>query len=260
MDIKHTTGSITFPNSIQFNSIQLNSIQIDRMKPKQQMVMKGSTGDHDVAVSLLADANRPIQAVEDSDFCQKHSVMRRYPVFTPAEIAMGPRLGYGGFGVVFEVDELILNTDKEETLMKQPKAPAALTQGDVTPDEDTALRASCASIMSVATSVRVHSAASTDYDNDSEDREHEHHYDVSEARKIMAANVKRNGDSRYAIKCLRPDLSEVSRAHGMIDAVIEVKLLARLCHPNISTYMVVYCLCLPIDCLLLYLVPSLLSF
>mmetsp|Transcript_30681 Transcript_30681/g.44613 ORF Transcript_30681/g.44613 Transcript_30681/m.44613 type:complete len:345 (-) Transcript_30681:2268-3302(-) len=54
-----------------------------------------------------------------------------------------------------------------------------------------------------------------------------------EARKFMEMNCIRNGSSRYAVKVLRPDLTELEQEKGTIDLAVEAKYLTVLSHPNI---------------------------
>jgi hypothetical protein len=44
--------------------------------------------------------------------------------------------------------------------------------------------------------------------------------------------------ARYAIKRLKSDLSDISRARGAIDLAIEVKILTQLNHPNIGMFVI----------------------
>ena len=58
-------------------------------------------------------------------------------------------------------------------------------------------------------------------------------YDISEARELMAKNYMRDGDARYAVKYLQPDLDPLEKARGKIDMAIEAKYLSVVKHPNI---------------------------
>jgi hypothetical protein len=164
------------------------------------------------ARKLMDTADDALAAIDASDFSKEHSVKRDYPLFAASEIATGDVLGVGSFGVVFEVDEIILEGQKDEETSQPGQVAAGLDK-----------------------------AASSDGANKGENVEH---YEVSTARAFMAANFKRNGvDARYALKILRHDHSELQRARGMIDLAIETKLLSRLWHPNIGTY----CSCYSVD-------------
>lgn len=178
---------------------------------------KGPTPEEREATrELLAKAKDLIKAVDNSDFCKEHSVSRHYPVFDHTEIATGPVLGFGGFGVVYEVEEFILKDSGSNDT-------ATLEHLEVPEDDLPVFETDKA-------------GAASDSGEVQDDTLEHAHYEVSTARKFMVANVRRHGvDARYAIKCLREDLSALHRARGMIDMVIETKLLSRLWHPNIGT-------------------------
>jgi serine/threonine protein kinase len=176
--------------------------------------------DHQQALKLLASADELIAKVEDSDFFKERATIERaYPIFDQSEIAVGPILGHGGFGVVCEIEDFVLNDQ---------------TRVSTTDDDDNKLLDSEQdAVVAAATAI-----ATQNENNPHDDDEAVHeHYEVAMARKIMASMVRRNGtDARYAIKCLRPDRTELDRVRGMIDAVIEVKFLSRVNHPNIGTF------------------------
>jgi hypothetical protein len=70
-------------------------------------------------------------------------------------------------------------------------------------------------------------------DDDAVDDDAEIHYNIKTAKSFMAANVRRNGDARYAIKRLHADLNNMEQAWGMNDLAMETKFLSSLDHPNI---------------------------
>jgi serine/threonine protein kinase len=65
--------------------------------------------------------------------------------------------------------------------------------------------------------------------------EHDYHYNLTPtaARAFMAKHSLRDGDARYAIKRLKPDLSDKEKLAGAKDLAIEAKFLAVVSHPNI---------------------------
>jgi hypothetical protein len=205
----------------QFSFGQQDAVAHNKATGTLDMVRPiGAKRDHQQALKLLASADELIAKVEDSDFFKERAIIERaYPIFDQSEIAVGPILGHGGFGVVCEIDDFELH---DQTLV-------------ATADEDDnkLLDSEQEAIVASAASIEKH-----DGNNPHEDDEAVHeHYEVVMARKIMASMVRRNGtDARYAIKCLRPDRTELDRVRGMIDAVIEVKLLSRMNHPNIGTF------------------------
>ena len=56
---------------------------------------------------------------------------------------------------------------------------------------------------------------------------------LDNARVYMADNTLRNGHARYAIKRLKPGLSEKDKRYAVMDMAIEAKFLAVISHPNI---------------------------
>jgi hypothetical protein len=178
--------------------------------------------EHQQALKLLASADELIAKVEDCDFFKELAVVgRAYPIFDRSEIARGPILGHGGFGVVYEVEGFMLH---DRTLIS------------TIDEDDKKLLDSGQGAIVAAFSPPMEQHDGNGPQNDDDEAVHGH-YEVEMARKIMASMVRRNGtDARYAIKRLRPDRTELDRARGMIDAVIEVKLLSRMNHPNIGKF------------------------
>ena len=229
---------------------------------------------------LLDTQDEILQAVSDSDFYQlagkQQQQSRQYPVFDADEIIIGPRLGIGGFGIVFEVAEIKL---KEENRSHSPEnGPAANNknhENGENPNEEEKQR----------TANKIVDGLNDDEDEGEEEDVHddqkhaEVHYDVASAREFMAQHVRRRprrnssakdtgakdtsttnsnhhhhhhhhhhhnnnnpdgdepeGDARYAIKRLHRTLSEYERTRGMIDMAIEAKFLQVLWHPNIGMY------------------------
>jgi hypothetical protein len=60
------------------------------------------------------------------------------------------------------------------------------------------------------------------------------HYDIRKARHWMEKQCQRKGVSRYALKRLHNNLSDLERARGMVDLAVEAKFLSVVWHPNIS--------------------------
>jgi serine/threonine protein kinase len=190
---------------------------IESKSPRTSSLYRGHLTDP-AAIKLLRSGEKLLDAVESSDFCSSAAfhtqVARTYPLFDKGEIKLGPVLGHGGFGIVFEVKEIILKKSSDNAPVEQPV-------------ED--------------------SKSPTDHDDDDHDEllDHIDYKNVSNARAVMASNVRRkkitqlpNGDeiegaARYAVKRLRSDLNDMHRARGTIDLAIEAKFLARLSHPNI---------------------------
>jgi hypothetical protein len=165
------------------------------------------------AIKMLQRGQKLLDAVEKSDFCSTLDA-RKYPLFDPSELVLGPRLGLGGFGIVLEVEQIVLNHNS--------LAAASIGSSSKTEDENDEF-----------------------YDEfDPEVIDHIDYTDVMQARSFMEANVRRmqvtrlrghevEGAARYAVKRLRSDLTEALLARGTIDLAMEAKFLARLSHPNI---------------------------
>lgn len=168
---------------------------------------------------LMSTVDAALSAVDASDFCKEHSQKRDYPLFDASEIATGPLLGYGTYGVVWEVEDFLLQDKQNEETAKTDQEAADLD--DIVHAE--ALAAAIGETKNITNGA-------------DRDVEEHGHYHVGTARAFMKANVLRNGtDARYAIKVLREDLSDLRRTRGMIDMVVETKLLSRIWHPNIGT-------------------------
>jgi hypothetical protein len=207
----------TLPNSHHCFCIMTANTTIESNAPRTLSPYRTLLKDP-AAIKLLRSGEKLLDAVESSDFCSSAAfhtqVARTYPTFDKSEIKVGPVLGHGGFGIVFEVKEIVLKKSPDEAPVEQPK-------------EDSKSR--------------------SDHDDHDHDEllDHMDYTNVSKARFLMAANVRRqkitrlpNGDeidgaARYAVKRLRSDLNDMHRARGTIDLVIEAKFLARLTHPNI---------------------------
>mmetsp|Transcript_51811 Transcript_51811/g.60536 ORF Transcript_51811/g.60536 Transcript_51811/m.60536 type:complete len:466 (-) Transcript_51811:335-1732(-) len=138
-------------------------------------------------------------------------VARSFPKFTLEEIELGNLLGEGGFSKVFEIRFSKSGAQDETSDQEEPRQ---------TSSHDEALR--------------------NDFDVDNDDHINaksetaQDEFDEIETKKNMALYAVRNGNqARYAIKKLRPDLSETNRAKGIMDLAIEAKFLSVLWHPNI---------------------------
>ena len=170
------------------------------------------------AINLLRSGQKLLDAVDSSDFCSSAAfhtqVSRTYPLFDTREIKLGTVLGHGGFGIVFEVKEIVLKKASDEASIESSQDEAAKPTDHDDPDHDELL-------------------------------DHVEYSDATKARAFMAANVRRKqitrlpngkeieGAARYAVKRLRSDLNDMHRARGAIDLAIEAKFLSRLSHPNI---------------------------
>lgn len=114
------------------------------------------------------------------------------------ELKFGKVLGVGSFGIVCEITHI------------------TLLDGDPTMQ----------SIIENATEFFSESFGFIDEDAQDD-------YDLDMARKKVATHCIRQGEARYAVKCVRGDLDEVLEARARIDLAIEVRFLHALSHPNI---------------------------
>jgi serine/threonine protein kinase len=119
--------------------------------------------------------------------------VREVPSFERSELKFGPVLGVGGFSIVKEIRKVTL---RAQTAGKDAPTSAATEQ---------------------------HSDALVD----------DEHYDISTAREQIASRCLRDGDARYAVKFLHPELSQSENARGIVDLALEAKYLSVISHPNI---------------------------
>lgn len=182
-----------------------------------------TTNDAKEAASLIRQAPVLLKQVQESYLLKHHR--RSYPTFHKSEVDVGPLLGVGGFGVVFEVENLILRAESSDE--KKHSLPAE----ELAFEQRTHHRNSS----EVSFNIPDDNPDDIAESKKSLDKE-ESHYDVSNARSHMVKFVRRDGEARYAIKRLHKDLPELARARGQIDLAIEATLLSGLWHPNISEY------------------------
>jgi hypothetical protein len=195
---------------------------------------------------LLDQAESLLSAVDESEFMQARRP-RQYPTFDRSEVHLGPLLGVGGFGIVFEIKGLSLklpmevessNDSGEET---PPAGAREDGPGQSTNDSTLARMATPVKPISLdesqtttSTAVR-HETDPIDQDIAKVSPLDEAHYEVTTAREYMRENVRRSGDARFAIKRLHRDLRDLDRVRGMIDLAIEAKFLSAVWHPNVGT-------------------------
>jgi hypothetical protein len=144
---------------------------------------------------------------------------REFPTFAGDEVEGGPHLGRGGFSDVYEVTRIAPSGGGVKDLNKEAEDGGG---GEV---PESPLPNDGVSSKEGLTAV--------DCEGGGADQTLHVHYDVKEARQIMAKRCIRLGAARYAIKCLRPDLDKLGHARGALDLAIEIKFLSVLWHPNI---------------------------
>jgi serine/threonine protein kinase len=154
------------------------------------------------AKTLLAKAEKILRDVDQAEIFKTYPA-RELPSFQRSELEFGPVLGVGGFCVVKEIRKVTLRSQ------------TVLGKGNLkTPVKTTGTR----------------KAAATGKNDALMDDEH---YDISTAREQIASRCLRDGDARYAVKFLHPELSKLEHARGIIDLALEAKYLSVVSHPNI---------------------------
>lgn len=179
------------------------------------------------AAKILKKADTLLAEVDNSYIVTETDHEKRdLAYFRPEEITLGAVLGRGGFGVVNEISGFCLDEVPEEQNDKESEGQVenipANENGDDGAEKDNQDNPAKANI---ATKNR----------REKQDSLYGH-YDANEARELMRDRVQKNNHSRYALKRLHDDLTEVEQARGMIDLAIEAKFLSIVWHPNISEY------------------------
>ena len=218
------------------------------------------------AKKLFLSGKTILEELETSDLFENHSgsdCLNHYPTFDISELVIGPVLGHGGFGIVHEVQDIVLSSDNDRpnsrTNMNHALHPIVVHEND-----DATTESDSDNTNSKSQKKKRHNAM-----------EGPEHFDRNVARSYLAANVRRrcttptlltsnHGSNklnkhksmmpvssttkdnknttapttaaRYAVKRLKSDLNELSRVRGAIDLAIEVKILSRLHHPNIGRF------------------------
>jgi hypothetical protein len=205
--------------------------------------------EKEFARKMLLRSDAILAAVDEAYIIKErgHKV-RAMPTFRPEEISLGKTLGTGGFGIVNEIKGLFLDKeDKDGAELFQAQAQSEEDSNDEKSALMTALiqnnpqGAADATLPSTGLRKRTSEPKLTDQraalstDKVSRVSDANIHYDVREAKQVMAKRAIKGGRGRYAIKRLHNDLSELERARGMIDLAVEAKYLSTVWHPNIST-------------------------
>jgi hypothetical protein len=190
MQNEHSTDSKPMPPFLRTILLTLDD-SIIRHLPDVDMEQKKHGAEEKDVKELLDKAPDLLRQVDTCGFVRDNR--REYPTFAESEIVLGPRLGIGGFSIVFELGSLNL-----------------LTESEGAKNSNESLE---------------HSAA---------DDAHDEHYDVNHARQHMQQHIRRNGEARYAVKCLRKNSNALEQTQGMIGMALEAKFLSALRHPNIG--------------------------
>ena len=164
---------------------------------------------------MLARADQYLAAVDDAYILKERGhTVRAMPKFRCEEITIGKELGRGGFGVVCEIKNFVLDPEPDP-----PENPQESVGGD---EKETTFKVQIDSVMNKSG----HLSEIADSE----------HYSIDKARQVMASRVNKRGTPRYALKLLHSELSQVEQARGMIDLALEAKYLSIVWHPNISKF------------------------
>lgn len=186
----------------------------------------------------LEKGQAQLQRLVSNHFFQ-NTHARDLPTFDSSEIGIGPRLGVGGFGVVCEVQRIKLEPGSGGDHNDSGRQPSIVTQqrstsaGGTFEEEDTQHK-----LQSIrdrdADAILIEADLGSLTELNGVDQ-HDYHYNLipTAARTFMAEHCLRDGDARYAIKRLKPDLSDKDKLYGVKDLAIEAKFLAVVSHPNI---------------------------
>ena len=126
---------------------------------------------------------------------------------------MGEELGQGEFGVVHSVTEMIIS--KYDQSSNETQNTSSVNKRDKEKDSDVVDTGD----------IKLRGLVSDNLKMPDEE--------VAEEKEFMIAHCVRNGESRYAIKTLKPDLGIKYLPRAMLDLAIEARTLEVLSHPNI---------------------------
>jgi len=144
----------------------------------------------------------------------ENNTRNNFPKFSQQdEIVMGEELGYGEFGVVHSVTEMIIS--KNDQSSNETQNTSSVNKRDKEKDSDVVDTGD----------IKLRGLVSDNLKMPDEE--------VAEEKEFMIAHCVRNGESRYAIKSLKPDLGIKYLPRAMLDLAIEARTLEVLSHPNI---------------------------
>lgn len=216
----------------------------------------------------LEKAQDQLERLLSNDFF-RNKTPRELPTFDASEIGIGPQLGIGGFGVVSEVECIQLRNNSEAG--DSPNEKETNTNGGENDVDTSEVQAherrttDATAPLSTTEEVLDACAQRNQVLDDAQEvlvEEDEMYDDLGkylseigrdigrgqdayihnssslptnpdEARVFMAHNTLRDGHARYAMKKLKPDLSDKDKKYAVMDMAIEAKFLAVISHPNI---------------------------
>jgi len=199
------------------------------------------------AQALMARADKILKAVDNSYIIKERGHHpRNMPKFKHTEIELGRTLGAGGFGIVNQITAFDLELEEEtqtpEPNDKKESAGGAETEKKAETEEGAQPTASTTEGGADYTTATASVTETTKKDQYSpvttgDGYEDDSHYDIEGARELMQKRCLRRGVTRYALKRLHDDLSDVEKARAMIDLAVEAKYLSVVWHPNIGTFL-----------------------
>jgi hypothetical protein len=200
-----------------------------------------NNNDHKRARELLSRADKILKAVDDCYIIKERGHHPRpMPTFKHSEIEIGRTLGAGGFGIVNEITAFDLEHEPEVSPEQEVVEKSNIDDDandaqeqqnqegddDIKQEKDTQIQPESSETMQDG---KLADCTGELFEDDS-------HYEVTGARSLMANRCLRRGVTRYALKRLHDNLTEVEKARGMIDLAVEAKYLSVVWHPNIGKY------------------------
>jgi hypothetical protein len=252
--------------------------------------------EHQLAIKFLTKAEKLLTAVDEAYIItHRNHFSRPLPRFHRNEITIGSELGYGGFGIVYEIQQLHKATTSHstnennktnnfdlstitESLRDRLEKDRKETQEDgsesrrhdnvpnqiqVTGDESNVIKTKKNyndndddddnstnkkdihhdrydnNIHAIPADIKKSTESCMSQDYYIQDDNDHIHYTIDKAKTYMRKHTIRNGTSRYVMKQLKENLSELEIARGMVDLAMEAKFLAVIFHPNISKSLIV---------------------
>jgi len=163
----------------------------------------------------------------------RNTPARNLPTFDASEIGTGPQLGVGGFGVASEVEyiKLMREGDKEDDGAVEDAE--TNNQGGRDNSATTISESTGEDVILTETNLGMYLADLNSVHHDDDDHHHRNLSGLNNPDEARAEHALRSGHARYAIKRLKPDLSEKDKEDAVMDFAIEAKFLAVISHPNI---------------------------
>jgi len=187
---------------------------IFRKAPKVDKKKKKMMNESVHGAQLIAGVCKVLDRLTLGSPFFENNTRNNFPKFSQQdEIVMGEELGYGEFGVVHSVTEMIIS--KNDQSSNETQNTSSVNKRDKEKDSDVVDTGD----------IKLRGLVSDNLKMPDEE--------VAEEKEFMIAHCVRNGESRYAIKTLKPDLGIKYLPRAMLDLAIEARTLEVLSHPNI---------------------------